>query len=684
MSSCLFDVVVVVAVVGGQIRFLKHRERERCAHFSKKLVTRVCVVKKKKIDIERERERGAMMPSSSPSPNIVAEGVKDFPILFFRDVVVLPGSNVVRMPIVDSFDRTIRAFAKGREDVERIVKRLTWREGTGPYVEGIVEQSRFFVGVIQCKTIPIDGEEHDDLRENPEEYVGTVCQVVSYNEMPKSEIMTKDGEYWYVNEGALGTIDKDFSQDGEGRRKMCSYCNLIGTAIKFRLRKLSRQQEHDYSPELSDFYRFSRTDMNNRFEFRRQQIRAARVGTVVDLFQDGSAETKQSSRYLKKLDPRRANIMGKASSASMLKDALKCEAMVNRCGGSDILAESNNKGIFPYVCVANSPFTFCKITESSLDARENENIHEQRHGKALLQSKTAEGACYAGGYNIVRNLEVSEVDEGTVEQMGTTAEVFRHAKEEISELLCRACGEPFGNASKAIKEINPACGYKDHTIINEIYESHHYGFGASKIFFNPHLHECEILTADARWIYNLSPAMPHNANPNWPVRADGEIYPFRSFFEYYGWTNASCRHCGEHLGWKFECLLESESDIEDERDKEFLLSKGGGRGRWTFEELLKDEEKLPRIFFGFRKGQIRSAMTYSQTKIEEYKAREAVTDWDWNYRQMHDAWRRAFPASTQFPNRSEVLSSSESSSDDDSDGNYDSEEPEGEEEEEEV
>ena len=75
-------------------------------------------------------------------------------------------------------------------------------------------------------------------------------------------------------------------------------------------------------------------------------------------------------------------------------------------------------------------------------------------------------------------------------------------------------------------------------------------------------------------------------------------------------------------------------------------------------------------------------MAYTQTKIEEYKAREAVKDWDWNYRQMHDAWRREFPASTQFLNRSEVLSSSESSSDDDSEGNYNSEEREEEEEEE--
>ena len=614
-----------------------------------------------------------MASSSWSSPNLVAKGVEDFPMLFFRDVVVLPGSNVVRMPIVDSFDRAIRAFAKEREDVERIVKRLTWREDTGPYIESIVEQSRYFVGVIQCETIPIDGEEHDDLRENEEYYVGTVCQVVSFNEMPKIEIMTKDGEYWYVNEGVTGIFDRDFSQNG-GQRKMCSYCNLIGTGIKCKLKKLSRRHPPDYNPEFEDYYRLERTERNNLFEFRRQQIRAARVGAVVDLFQDGCAETKQSSRYLKKLDPKRARTMGKASSASMLKDALKCEAMVNRCSGSDILAESNNKGIFPYVCVANSPFTFCKVAESSLNAQENEDTYEQRHGKALLQCKTAEEAFYAGGYNIVRNPEVSEVDEGKVEQMGTTGEVFRHAKEEVSELLCRACSKPFGNASKAIKEINPANGYTDHRVINEIYESHHYGFGASKIFFNPHLHECEILTADARWIYNTEPQVPQYANPDWPVRADGEISIYRSFFEHYGWANANCCDCGEHLGWKFECLLNSESDIEDDSDKEFLLSEGEGFGRRrrTFEELLKDEEKLPRIFFGFRKSQIRSAMPSTQTKIEEYKAREAVKDWDWNYRRMHDLWRSAFPG--QYLNPSEVLSSSESSSYDDSEGNYDSEE----------
>ena len=97
-----------------------------------------------------------------------------------------------------------------------------------------------------------------------------------------------------------------------------------------------------------------RINLHRIFEVQRQKIRAAREGTVVDLFQDGNAETKQSARYLKKLDPSRAILKtAKVSCESLLKEATKCAAMVNRCGGR--LAKSMNDGTFPYICVANSP-----------------------------------------------------------------------------------------------------------------------------------------------------------------------------------------------------------------------------------------------------------------------------------------------------------------------------------------
>ena len=93
------------------------------------------------------------------------------------------------------------------------------------------------------------------------------------------------------------------------------------------------------------------------FELRRRKIRASKEGTVVDLFVDGNANT-QTSRYLEKLDPLYAMKSTKVN-ASLLKDAMKCKNMVNRCGGNDRLARANNDGTFPYVSVSNSPVPFC-------------------------------------------------------------------------------------------------------------------------------------------------------------------------------------------------------------------------------------------------------------------------------------------------------------------------------------
>ena len=83
--------------------------------------------------------------------------------------------------------------------------------------------------------------------------------------------------------------------------------------IKCALKKLSRLPPKPLYNELyGQFYvpnddmtdeeaRTVRINLHRIFEVQRQKIRAAREGTVVDLFQDGNAETKQSARYLKKL-----------------------------------------------------------------------------------------------------------------------------------------------------------------------------------------------------------------------------------------------------------------------------------------------------------------------------------------------------------------------------------------------
>ena len=591
--------------------------------------------KKKMMKTTNEEKRGELLFSNVP----------DFPILFFRDVVVCPGSFVSRMPVALPFLEACEKFREGRQDIERSVE----RNSTSSFFEKGMKKSseddqkqrrRLFVGVIQCETIPIDGEENDDAQEK--EYVGTVCEIVFVDEKERRELMCKEGSFWFVNEGRYGTHENQFSLDAS----RCTYACLIGTGIKCALKKLSRLPPKPLYNELyGQFYvpnddmtdeeaRTVRINLHRIFEVQRQKIRAAREGTVVDLFQDGNAETKQSARYLKKLDPSRAILKtAKVSCESLLKEATKCAAMVNRCGGNDRLAKSMNDGTFPYLCVANSPapVPFCrfdlenglfKITE---DVR---NIigykYEQRISKSLLESKSAVEACFAAGKNLFRDGE---------EPIGTTGRVLKHAKEEVSYLQCRECHSPFGNASKAIKAINPPV--HEETIDPILV----YGPGASKIFFNPHLHECEILTASASHLYSFTPNSripPPYDDVGWTGSAE-EVNPFRCFFDRYGWSSESCYLCRNFIGWKFERLSEREEDEENE---------------------------LPRIFFGFLKNQVQTSKIQSKEEEEECKAYESRTDRDWNYWRMHETFREEYPM--RLVPREEAVSS-----DDDDDSNDD-------------
>jgi hypothetical protein len=396
-----------------------------------------------------------------------------------------------------------------------------------------------------------------------------------------------------------------------------------------------------------------RINLHRIFEVQRQKIRAAREGTVVDLFQDGNAETKQSARYLKKLDPSRAILKtAKVSCESLLKEATKCAAMVNRCGGNDRLAKSMNDGTFPYICVANSPapVPFCRfdllnglfeITEDVRDIIGSK--YEQRISKSLLESTSAVEACFAAGKNLFRDGETAEAEEGIAEPIGTTGRVLKHAKEEVSYLQCRECHSPFGNASKAIKAINPPV--HEETIDPILV----YGPGASKIFSNPHLHECEILTASASHLYSFTPVIPGlrlynlpNISPayydvGWTGSAE-EVNPFRCFFDRYGWSSASCYCCRNFIGWKFERLSEREEDEE--------------------------ENELPRIFFGFLKNQVQTSKIQSREEEEKCKSTESETDRDWNYWRMHETFREEHPM--RLVPRQEAVSS-----DDDDAGNDD-------------
>ena len=506
-----------------------------------------------------------------------------------------------------------------------------------------------FVGVIQCETIPIDGEENDDASEK--EYVGTVCEIVFVDEKERKELISKEGSFWFVNEGRYGTHENQFSLDAS----RCTYACLIGTGIKCALKKISRLPPKPLYDELyGQFYvpnddmtdeeaRTVRINLHRIFEVQRQKIRAAREGTVVDLFQDGNAETKQSARYLKKLDPSRAILKtAKVTCESLLKEATKCAAMVNRCGGNDRLAKSMNDGTFPYIFVANSPapVPFCRfdllnglfeITEDVRDIIGSK--YEQRTSKSLLESTSAVEACFAAGKNLFRDGETAEAEEGIAEPIGTTGRVLKHAKEEVSYLQCRECHSPFGNASKAIKAINPPV--HEETIDPILV----YGPGASKIFFNPHLHECEILTASASHLYsftrpNISPAF---YDVGWTGSAE-EVNPFRCFFDRYGWSSESCYCCRNFIGWKFERLSECEEDEE--------------------------ENELPRIFFGFLKNQVQTSKIQSREEEEKCKSTESETDRDWNYRRMHETFREEHPM--RLVPRQEAVSS-----DDDDAGNDD-------------
>ena len=69
----------------------------------------------------------------------------------------------------------------------------------------------------------------------------------------------------------------------------------------------------------------------------------------------------------------------------------------------------------------------------------------------------------------------------------------------------------------------------------------------------------------------------------------------------------------------------------------FLMKHGG-------ESLLKDEDTLPRIFFGFLKNKVSTALPQTEVEIERckhiesYDAQERSPDW--NYWRKHRAYRQ--------------------------------------------
>ena len=584
----------------------------------------------------------------------LCRNARDFPLVFFRDVVVLPGSTVARMPITSTFLEACEAFAAKEEEegggekgkgnvIERVLRR---QEHANPPE---LLTRRTFVGIIRCETVPVEGEECDDTREK--EYVGTVCEIVSVGEKPRKELMEQNGAYWYVNEGRDGVFDGDFNllrsrgQEADAydeHQQRCAFACLVGTGIKCKLKKIERridsQDPWTSSVSIEDARNYRRYD----FELRRRKIRAAKEGTVVDLFVDGNANT-QTSRYLEKLDPLYAMKSTKAN-ASLLKDAMKCKNMVNRCGGNDRLARANNDGTFPYVSVSNSPVPFCSKMDRfefpEDDLNDDDDKYYDLAGKSILECKNAVEASFIG-----KNLFHDESDAGI------SGHVLRHAKE-FSYLQCRRCRRAFGNASKMIKAINPLCRNSLHLLDHDPIC---YGPGASKIFFNPVLYECEILTADAHWIYNCVDGTRCPAGHfrgGWGVDTDmrTRVNASCSFFDYYGWQHATCQHCHEHLGWKFECLIQHEGTLH--RDA-FLMKHGG-------ESLLKDEDTLPRIFFGFLKNKVSTALPQTEVEIERCKHIESYDAQplaDWNYWRKHRTYRADDPL--------ELVQSDDSLEDDD-------------------
>ena len=218
---------------------------------------------------------------------LLFSNVHDFPIVFFRDVVVMPGSFVSRMPVTVPFLEACEKFREGRRDIERSVERNSstssfFEKGimkkTSENVEQKQRRRRVFVGVIQCETIPIDGEENDDASEK--EYVGTVCEIVFVDEKERKELISKEGSFWFVNEGRYGTHENQFSLDAS----RCTYACLIGTGIKCALKKISRLPPKPLYDELyGQFYvpnddmadeeaRTVRINLHRIFEVQRQRF----------------------------------------------------------------------------------------------------------------------------------------------------------------------------------------------------------------------------------------------------------------------------------------------------------------------------------------------------------------------------------------------------------------------------
>ena len=165
------------------------------------------------------------------------------------------------------------------------------------------------------------------------------------------------------------------------------------------------------------------------FELRRRKIRAAKEGTVVVIRGWKRRHTNQS--IPREIDPLYA--MKSTANASLLKDAMKCKNMVNRCGGNDRLARANNDGTFPYVSVSNSPVPFCSKMDRfefpEDDLNDDDDKYYDLAGKSILECKNAVEASFIG-----KNLFHDESDAGISGRVETRERIFLFAMQKVSAL----------------------------------------------------------------------------------------------------------------------------------------------------------------------------------------------------------------------------------------------------------
>ena len=306
-------------------------------------------------------------------------------------------------------------------------------------------------------------------------------------------------------------------------------------------------------------------EFNMIFEHARRIIRISTgEGLEIDLFVDqnvGGLNTTMrymNGKRLKKLNP--FYKLGEITELTrldlmFLEQAKENEAFKLRCGGevSSI-----------YDLIANSPIPYNRVQLGVEAEFGPENFQPYQYcdpsiKHEILKTRDALSACYVGAQDTHElraiNKEKQKWSQDYIEQVaeGQTRNSIAHrimesGKAEFSKLVCRECGQCFGNAKKAIRPINPFSR-----------SGREYGRGSAKCFLNPTMLESEILTCDPRWIYNVEKVEYYfGADKNCAIKLTihgNKPESICSFFEHYGWQNVSCAMCDEHLGWIFERML---------------------------------------------------------------------------------------------------------------------------------